>query len=255
MDIAFTAHNIRLDDGVFTKPDLGLSMEDYPWFISAKRILCTVFPGTKNRVRLADLGCLEGGYAVEFARMGLQVLGLEVRESNFAACRYVKAHTRLPNLEFVQDDAWNITNYGRFDAIFCCGLLYHIDRPKRFLQTLSAATSKLLILQTHFATETTNVKYELSELTENESLQGCWYTEFADDKQFNQREDAKWASWENRRSFWVRREYLLQTIRDVGFDLVLEQFDGLGADIVGSMTSGEYKTNQRGMFIGIKSDV
>jgi hypothetical protein len=53
----------------------------------------------------------------------------------------------------------------------------------------------------------------------------------------------------------VRREHLLQAIRDVGFDLVLEQFDSLGADIAGEMLRGYYKTDDRGTFIGIKTDV
>jgi 2-polyprenyl-3-methyl-5-hydroxy-6-metoxy-1,4-benzoquinol methylase len=87
--VGFTAHNIRLDDGSYTKPDVQVSMEKYPWFIAAKNILETVFPGDKKRVRLADVGCLEGGFAVEFARVGFNVLGIEIRESNFAACNFV----------------------------------------------------------------------------------------------------------------------------------------------------------------------
>jgi len=67
-----------------------------------------VFPGDKSDLRLADLGCLEGGFAVEFARMGFQVLGVEVREANIPACKYVKANTNLPNLEFIKDDARSI---------------------------------------------------------------------------------------------------------------------------------------------------
>ncbi|MGB9223237.1 MAG: SAM-dependent methyltransferase, partial [Mycobacterium sp.] len=78
--LEFTAHNIRLDDGTFTKPESTHSMVDHPWFISARGILETVFPGDKSKLRLADVGCLEGGYAVEFARMGFRVLGIEVRE-------------------------------------------------------------------------------------------------------------------------------------------------------------------------------
>ncbi len=103
--LEFTTHNIRLDDGTFTKPELTQSMANHPWFISARGMLDTVFPGDKSQLRLADVGCLEGGYAVEFARMGFQVLGIEVRQSNIAACNYVKSKTDLPNLEFVQDDA------------------------------------------------------------------------------------------------------------------------------------------------------
>jgi hypothetical protein len=39
----------------------------------------------------------------------------------------------------------------------------------------------------------------------------------------------------------------------VGFDLVLEQFDGLGANIVDTMLHGYYRTHGRGTFIGIKT--
>jgi hypothetical protein len=48
--------------------------------------------------RIADLGCLEGGYSVEFARLGYQTLGLDVREANIEVCRYVKSRVALPNL-------------------------------------------------------------------------------------------------------------------------------------------------------------
>jgi 2-polyprenyl-3-methyl-5-hydroxy-6-metoxy-1,4-benzoquinol methylase len=255
MDVVFTAHNIRLDNGLLTRPEEGMLLDQHPWFIAAKRILNTVFPGDKSHFRVADLGCLEGGYSVLFARMGFQVLGLEVRDSNMAACRYVQANTNLPNLEFVQNNAWNISRYGTFDATFCCGLLYHLDQPKRFLEILSAVTTKLLILQTHFSTDKRNRKFRLSELTKNESLQGRWFTEFGSDADFMDRDNKRWSAWDNRRSFWIRREYLLQAIQDVGFDLVMEQFDGLGQDITGSMLDGPYNKEERGTFIGIKSGI
>ena len=283
--IEFTSHNIRLDNGSFTKPDVRYSMDADESFVSARRLLDTVFPGDKNHYRLADLGCLEGGFAVEFARMGFQVLGIEVREANIAACNYVKANTNLPNLEFIKDDARNIAKYGLFDVVFCKGLLYHLDKPKEFLNTLSAVTTKLLILQTHFSTDTkkTDTKnkehrwfgiarkllarvkrhnpeaaaryreFDLSELTENEALRGRWYTEFANDEAFSKRDSSKWASWDNRRSFWIQREYLLQAIYDVGFDLVLEQFDSLGPNIAESTLCGFYKAESFGTFIGIKT--
>jgi 2-polyprenyl-3-methyl-5-hydroxy-6-metoxy-1,4-benzoquinol methylase len=276
MGIEFTSHNIRLDDGTLTKPDAGYSMEAHPLVISTRRILETVFPGDKRHLRLADLGCLEGGFAVEFARLGFQVLGIEVREANIEACNYVKSKIRLPNLTFVNDNALNIANYGKFDVVFCSGLLYHFDEPKRFLETLSAVTKKLLILQTHFAIRDANWRvllptlirkvlsglegknrrfdrFYLSRLSQNEGLKGRWFTEFHSDRSFRRRETSKWASWDNRRSFWIQREYLLQAIRDVGFDLVLEQFDNLGPDIAASLVRGPYRQNSRGTFIGIKA--
>lgn len=253
MTVEFTNHNIRLDDGNLTKPDVGHTMESYPWFISARRILETVFPGDKRHFRLADLGCLEGGYAVEFARMGFQVLGVEVRDTNIAACNYVKSKTNLPDLAFVKDDAWNLAKYGKFDVIFCCGLLYHLDKPKQFLEMLSSITTKLVILQTHFSiTENLPNEFNLSQISENEGLAGRWFKEFPDDESFTNRENLKWSAWDNRRSFWIQREYLLQAIKDVGFDLVMEQFDCWEPNIAESLL-GSYQTWLRGTFIGIKT--
>jgi SAM-dependent methyltransferase len=274
--VQFSAHNVRLDDGTFTKPDSSGLLEETLWFRSARGVLETIFPGDKSQLRVADVGCLEGGYATGFARMGFQVLGIEVRELNIAACNYIKSKTDLPNLKFVQDNALNIANHGVFDAVFCCGLFYHLDHPKQYLQTLSAVTNKLLILQTHFSLirpiakrlklpttvrhfsdrllrKREPIRFMLSAPAEHEGLPGRWFTEFSSDRSFGQRESAKWASWDNRRSFWIQREYLLQAIKDVGFDLVMEEYDNLEPTIAESLLGGSYSANLRGTFIGIKT--
>src|SRR5918911_1379577 len=132
--VSFTHHNVRLDDGTLTKPEAAFLLSESPWFLAAKRTIDLAFQGQVAGKRIADLGCLEGGYTVEFARMGMEAVGLEVRHSNFAACEYVQARVDLSNLRFVHDDVWNIRKHGEFDAIFCCGLLYHLDRPVEFLR-------------------------------------------------------------------------------------------------------------------------
>jgi 2-polyprenyl-3-methyl-5-hydroxy-6-metoxy-1,4-benzoquinol methylase len=273
--VQFTAHNVRLDDGTFTRPEESRLLDESSWFKSSRGILETVFPGDKSQVRVADVGCLEGGYATGFARMGFQALGIEVRELNIAACNYIKSKTDLPNLQFVQDNALNIANHGVFDAVFCCGLFYHLDYPKKYLETLSSVTNKLLILQTHFSIITPAdkrlklpttvrqftdrvlrrepVKFQLSAPTEHEGLPGRWFTEFEDEQSFGKRETAKWASWDNRRSYWIQREYLLQAIKDVGFDLVMEEYDNLEPTIAESLLGGSYLATLRGTFIGIKT--
>ena len=253
-------------------------MASYPWFVSARRVLGTVFPGDKTPYRIADLGCLEGGYSVEFARLGFQVLGLDVRESNIAACEYVKSRTSLPNLQFVRDDVWNIANHGKFDAVFCCGLLYHLDKPRQFLDLLGTITARALIVQTHFSTappapppsrlprflrgiaaaapkseHRESGKFNLSTMSENEEIPGRWYREFAGDADHAKRENSRWSSWDNRLSFWIQREYLLQAISDSGFDMVFEQFDNFAPNIAEAMTAGTYKTDTRGTFVGIKT--
>jgi SAM-dependent methyltransferase len=252
-------------------------MDAHPWFLAAKRLLDATFPGDKTHLRIADLGCLEGGYTVEFARLGFNALGLDVRESNLEACRYVQSRVNLPNLEFVRDDVWNIAAYGTFDAVFCCGLFYHLDKPREFLKVLSGVTKRVLILQTHFSQagdspsvihprrlrralsrifplkNTATTTHKLSFLAENEGLPGRWFSEFRNERAFRDRENRRWAAWNNKDSFWIQREYLLQALRESGFDLVLEQFDELGANIAFEMTKGSYRTSGRSTFVGIKT--
>jgi len=274
--VTFSAHNIRLDDGTYTKPG-GLSTDTNATFMGAKRVLDLAFPGSKQELTIADLGCLEGGYSVAFARLGFNTLGLDVREANIEACRYVQSRVHLPNLRFVQDDVWNIAKYGPFDAIFCCGLLYHLDRPRAFLDILASVTKRLVILETHFSQaadspsliqprrfrralaailplkHTATTTHKLSFLTTNEGMKGRWFREFLTERAFQDRENRKWASWDNYRSFWPQREYLIEAIQRAGFGLVFEQYDLLGPDIAATMTSGQYRIQGRGTFVGIKT--
>ncbi|MFL9925557.1 class I SAM-dependent methyltransferase [Herbaspirillum lusitanum] len=248
----FTAHNIRLDNGSYTKPDAKL-ISDEPWAISTRKILNLVFPLHKKNYRVVDLGCLEGGYSVEIARMGFDTLGLEVREESIACCNYVKENLDLENLNFVRDTAWNLDKYGPYDAAFCCGLYYHFDKPKAFLEKLARHTKKLLILQTHFATALdSGVKqFNLSPMDVHEGLNGRWYYEFDENLPFEEREKLRWASYENDKSFWVQKEHLLGLIYDLGFSTVFEQYDHWAPDM-GENLNKFYPDSLRGTFIGIR---
>lgn len=216
----FTAHNIRLDDGTYTNPQL-CPMDEDGWCGSFKSTLKELFPDNREQIKIADLGCLEGGFSVEIARLGFQVLGLEIRQKNHNACKYVKSKVNLPNLSFVKDDAWNLPNYGKFDCVLCCGLLYHLDAPKKFLEMIASVTDKL-ILNTHFATEVT-AYFNLSEFTQNEGLNGRWFREFDENASLADREDFAWAAWENHKSFWIRKDELLELLYSLGFKTVIEK--------------------------------
>ena len=201
--------------------------------------------------RVVDLGCLEGGYAVEFARAGYDVVGVEARGSNIERCNFVAEQVNLPNLRFAQDDVRYLRRYGTFDAVFCCGLLYHLDRPVAFLTEVADLTRRLLLLQTHYATpdDETWDRFRLSPMTVHEGRMGRWYTEWEPGLSDEEIETLSWASVGNSSSFWLEKRQLLQTLVDVGFPIVCEQFDFLD-DIVGS----DYiEQEHRSFFLGLKS--
>jgi SAM-dependent methyltransferase len=254
--MTFTAHNIMLPDGP-TMPSLGWFIADSPLTKSALAVM-RIALGDLMGKSVADLGCLEGGYTAEFARHGMEALGIEVRESNLANCALVKEALGLDNLEFKQDDVWNLQNHGPFDAIFCSGLLYHLDNPAAFIRLMGERARRVCIIHTHFAREDDIEAFpSLSPLTTHEGFDGRWYHEH-DAKTKEELESFKWTSWENKQSFWLTRAGIMQSLVDVGFAVAFEQFDWLhgwaGHDIYDSMTSGYYKTHARGMFVGIRLD-
>jgi 2-polyprenyl-3-methyl-5-hydroxy-6-metoxy-1,4-benzoquinol methylase len=127
----FTAHNVRLDDGTQTFPSIGPTMDLNPVTRCVRRLLHTLYGGNFQDKTIIDVGCLEGGFATEFARMGMIATGVEVRDSNYNNCLYVRDRVNLPNLRFIKGDANDIAQFGQFDVFFVSGLLYHIDKPTK----------------------------------------------------------------------------------------------------------------------------
>jgi hypothetical protein len=282
----FTAHNIELADGRRTIDGQPLLSDGQPCRAVLRTINAIWRPRERSAVRLADLGCLEGGYSVQFARHGYDVLGMEVRRANIEKCLWVGGNAGLPNLRFAGDDVRNIASYGQFDAVFCCGLLYHLDRPCELLQTLGRITSTALVLQTHFATgaiprsawrsaaskafqpvsrlwsrlrrvsslvlaraPNRKVDYMLSRLQQNEGRWGRWYYEYPPLAPQAEVEEKLWASYGNFQSFWLHKKELLQVTREAGFDIIYEQYDFLDDIVRNSLIEDQ----DRGMFVALKS--
>jgi predicted RNA methylase len=62
-----------------------------------------------SQLRILDLGSLEGGFALEFAIHGAQVVAIEGRETNNAIARANARSRNLSNVEFITDDVRNLT--------------------------------------------------------------------------------------------------------------------------------------------------
>jgi SAM-dependent methyltransferase len=215
---SFAAHNFELADGTWTlpgAPPIGTEA------ISAG-YLRTFLELCPPPARVADLGCLEGGYSVLLANAGYEVLGIEGQPDNFATCEWVAAAMQIDNLQFVEDDVREIRRHGEFDAVLCAGLLYHLDRPVEYLRTLGDVTRRLLIVSANHATregrELERYAPTLSnELTSHEGKLGRWFGETP----------SPWSSLGNPRSFWLERDDLARAIAEAGFTAVFEQLDWL----------------------------
>lgn len=107
---------------------------------------CDAFP---NARRILELGSLEGGHTIGLAqRPGVEyVLGIEGRAANLARAQVVREILQIGNVDFVQAnlETVDLAQFGRFDAIYCSGLLYHLPEPWRLIAHLRSIADGIFI--------------------------------------------------------------------------------------------------------------
>jgi len=257
----WTSHNIRLTPEITTMPGKADFLETDTRLLSIFRVLPLLYRGGYQGLRVADLGCLEGGFALAMAQRGMDVIGVEGRQTNLSKASLVKEHFGLRNLEFRLDDVKNFTceTYGTFDIVLALGILYHLDEPIRWLRQVAGATRGLLIVDSHFApsddASLSLIDPRIAALGPIQQVEdsgtiyeGRWFT---DCSEAADREMQLWASYSNFKSFWLTKDSLFCGLRQAGFDLVLEQHDAWGGLDVYKFYSTNYV---RGMFLAIKTD-
>ncbi len=140
--VQFTAHNVRLDDGTAIRSPrderivlvhLGAGF----WKPS--------FPGTEPR--LADVGCLEGRYAVGFARMDFKVLGIRGSRAEHGDLQLHQIEDQPAESRFVHDNASASPTTGSSIPSSAASLFYHLENRSNTWKPLSSVTNKLLILR------------------------------------------------------------------------------------------------------------
>jgi SAM-dependent methyltransferase len=255
---AWTAHNIELLPGVSTVPGTLPFLTTNLHLLSILRVVDLLYPAGLQGLRVADLGCLEGGFALAFAQRGAEVVALEARPDNLAKCAVIKEHFGLSNLTFHEADVKTFTSgtHGTFDVVLALGILYHLDEPAAWLDQVARATTGVLFADTHFAPADDQsmaaLDPRLKALGPLEDqhfrtwpTRGRWFQEYQTEAQ---RVAMPWASFSNARSFWLTKASLVSTLRVVcGFEIVMEQYDHYAMQYETFTTS-----YPRCMFVGIK---
>jgi SAM-dependent methyltransferase len=105
---------------------------------------------------ILELGSLEGAQTFIMAeRAGVsRVVALEGRQFNLRKARFVQQLLGIRNAEFFQANVEeaDLAAYGKFDAVFCSGLLYHLPEPWKLIAQLPAIAPAVFIW-THYAKE------------------------------------------------------------------------------------------------------
>jgi 2-polyprenyl-3-methyl-5-hydroxy-6-metoxy-1,4-benzoquinol methylase len=212
-------HNLRLASGVYT-----MSKSAFVDEMKLRRVLQIVADLSRkplDELRVLDLGCAEGGYAVEFAQHGAQVVGIEGREAAIERARFAKTVLGLDGITLTKDDVRNLDRgtHGVFDVVLCLGILFHLDVPDlfTFVRHVAEVCTGLAIVDTHISTTgDATAQYK------GATYYGERYTEHQPDSTAEERLANPWASLSDPESFWLTRPSLFNLLAAVGFTTVYE---------------------------------
>jgi 2-polyprenyl-3-methyl-5-hydroxy-6-metoxy-1,4-benzoquinol methylase len=178
-------------------------------------------PRPLDQLRVLDLACYEGQFAIEFALQGAEVLGIEGREVNVARARQRAEELGLERLRFLRGDVRDLRRerHGGFDVVLCLGLLYHLDFPDviRLLEQIAEVCDGLAIIDTHV-----NLGLSRTFHDRGREYRGRVYIEHSERASQVERERSRWASLDNTVSFWPTRASLINALIDAGFTSVYE---------------------------------
>lgn len=235
----WTAHNIELAPGVFTRGAEPSGEE--PKLRRVRQLVGDLAPAPVSQLRVLDLGALEGLYGIEFALSGAEVVFIEGREPSAERIRFATEALGLDRAKVVTQDVQDLTvgEHGEFDVVLCIGLLYHLDAPGVFslIERMRSVCRGLLVLDTHIALEDDELArfadgifwvdpHALSGVrsitVDGRTYRGRDYREHEPDAPTEQRLQATWASLDNDTSFWPTKPSLLNALVAGGFTTVLE---------------------------------
>jgi len=167
-------------------------------------------------LRILDLACLEGGYAIEFARQGARVVAIEGREANIEKARFSKRVLGLDNLELIQGDVRSLSRavHGSFDVVLCLGILYHLDAPDvfSFVEKIGEVCDGFAVFDTYVSLE-----QKRSYPYNGAMLWGRDIQEHTQDDSQEEKLQDLWASIENLKSVWMTTPTLLNLLSRSGF--------------------------------------
>jgi len=158
---------------------------------------------------ILELGSFEGGHTPKLASHPTvtHVLGLDGREANITRASFVHELLESRKVRFIQTDleAIDLTKFGKFDAILCVGVLYHLPEPWKLLRQMANTAPRAYIW-----TQVTSPKKVNTTVN---GYMGRFYKEHGLEDRL---------SGLSSRSFWPTKDALVKMVKDCGYPNVKE---------------------------------
>jgi tRNA (mo5U34)-methyltransferase len=154
-DLRKRVHELR---GRFHSPlDFGDGIVTRPWHVQRRfrrRLRLLRIPDDLSGKTVLDIGAWDGYFSFEFERRGAKrVLAIDTYAWDHGAldCFLLARDHFKSRVEHRRMDVHDLNPeaVGRFDLVFCAGVLYHMRNPLIGLERIRSVTAGRLILETH----------------------------------------------------------------------------------------------------------
>jgi hypothetical protein len=182
-------------------------------------LLAAQYLGNDNRLdgmTVLELGPLEGMHTHRLEQLGAaRILAIESNVEAFLKCLIVKEALNLGHASFMLGD-FNLYLQGgshRFDMIFACGVLYHMEDPLMLIQGIANATDRCFVW-THYFDE----RVSKDRLAVPAAVDGFSTTYFR--AQYLDRALPGFWGGNKPSASWMKRDDILQAFRHYGLDQI-----------------------------------
>jgi len=221
------AHNLRLARNVSTMHE-GVDAQD----ARVRRAVQLVSDLSRSRVkglRILDLGCGEGGFAVELGKQGAEVVALEGRPALAEKAEFARQALGLRHVSIVRGDARRLTaeEYGFFDVVLALGILDRLDAPAVFdvAKRLGSVCKGFALIEARLAPTP-----RAAHVFDGTTFRGAAHREHAAAASRVERLAAVDRSLDNERSFLLTRSSMLSLLGRSGFSSIAEALDPEAGD-------------------------
>lgn len=115
--------------------------------------LVQFFGGSLKGKAVLDLGCNAGFWSLHALQAGCdRVVGIDGRQMHIDQANFVFQVHQIdpPRYQFVTANLFEIdfAQFGRFDIVFCLGLMYHVCKPVELMEKIAAVNTDILVIDT-----------------------------------------------------------------------------------------------------------
>jgi tRNA (mo5U34)-methyltransferase len=139
-------HQIEILPGLWTRdvaPMPGPQPRNHPhdrWEAFARHL-----PADMSGMRVLDVDCADGYFAIEVAKRGAKVLAVDAAGKMIERLRWAAKTLGLSNLEARVSRIEDLPTDARFDTVLCLALLYHLKHPLLGLEILARISDSLYL--------------------------------------------------------------------------------------------------------------